>query len=227
MSKSKANQFELNAELRTDLGKGASRRLRQRTGQVPGIIYGAGKNPVSITLKSNEISKATLSEAFYSSIIAVNLAGKVEKAIVKAMQRHPAKDHVMHMDFLRIDDKKELHINVPLHFINEDTCIGVKIGGGKISHTMSEVEVACLPDDLPEYIEVDMLEVQVDQVLHLSDIKLPKGVRIIALSHGADHDHPIAAIHVPKAATADAAADAAIAADAAAAAADKKEADSK
>lgn len=226
MSTTKAKTFELNAEVRTDLGKGASRRLRQRTGHVPGIIYGSGKPPVSITLKSNEIAKSILSEAFYSSIITVNLSGKSEKAVVKDMQRHPAKEYVMHVDLLRVDDKKELHIYVPLHFINEDTCVAVKMGGGKITHNMSEVEIACLPSDLPEYIEVDMLEVQVDQIVHLSDIKLPKGVSIVALAHGEDHDHPIAAIHLPKAAGADAAADAAIAADAAAAsaaAADKKE----
>ena len=218
MSKTKATQFELNAEVRTDLGKGASRRLRQRAGQVPGIIYGAGKDPVSITLKGNEIAKAILSEAFYSSVITVHLGGKSEQAVVKDMQRHPAKDSVMHVDLLRVDDKKELHINVPLHFVNEETCVGVKMGGGKISHTMSEVEIACLPSNLPEYIEVDMLEVEVDQILHLSDIKLPKGVTLVALTHGEDHDHPIAAVHLPKAASADQAADEA-------AAADKKEED--
>lgn len=223
MSKTKAITFELNAEVRSDLGKGASRRLRHRAGQVPGIIYGAGKDPVSITLKTNEIAKSILSEAFYSSIITVHLGGKSEKAVVKDMQRHPAKEFVMHVDLLRIDEKKELHMHVPLHFINEDKCAGVKTGGGKITHLMSDVEVSCLPGNLPEYIEVDMSDLQVDQTLHLSDIKLPEGLRIVALIHGEDHDQPIAALHVPKGVSKDDDADAAAAASASAASAAKKD----
>lgn len=201
-----SQNFELNATVRADVGKGASRRLRRLEGKVPGIIYGAGKEPVSIILKKNEIDKAIMSEAFYSSIITVNLDGKSEKTVIKDMQRHPAKDFVMHIDFLRVDEKKEIHINVPIHYINEDKCVGVKIGGGKINHTMAEVEVSCLPKDLPEYIEVDMTDVEVDQTLHLSDIKCPPGVTIVALTHGADHDHPIAAVHKPKGADEDEAA---------------------
>ncbi len=193
-----STNFELNAESRNDLGKGASRRLRRLEGKVPGIMYGAGQDPVSVTLKGNEVAKAILSEAFYSSIVDINLDGKVVKAVVKDMQRHPAKDHVMHIDLLRIDDKKEITINVPLHFINEEKCVGVKIGGGKITHAMAEVEISCLPANLPEYIEVDMIDAELEQTLHLSDIVLPEGVSIVALSHGADHDHPIAAVHKPK-----------------------------
>jgi large subunit ribosomal protein L25 len=193
-----STNFELNAVTRADLGKGASRRLRRLEGLIPGIIYGAEKKPVSITLKGNEIAKATLSESFYSSIISVKIDGKSQKAVVKDMQRHPAKDFVMHIDFLRINEKKEIQMNVPLHFINEEDCVGVKMGGGKISHTMAEVEISCLPSHLPEYIEVDMIAIEVDQTLHLSDIKLPEGVTMVALSYGEDHDQPIAAIHMPK-----------------------------
>jgi large subunit ribosomal protein L25 len=196
-----SQNFELNATLRADMGKGASRRLRRLEGNVPGIIYGTGKDPVSLTFKGNEIAKAILSEAFYSSIITVNVDGKAEKAVVKDMQRHPAKDFVMHLDMLRIDENKEIQINIPLHFINEEKCVGVKIGGGKISHTMAEVEISCLPKHLPEYIEVDMLEVELEQTLHLSDIICPEGVTIVALTHGEDHDHPIAAVHTPKGGT--------------------------
>ncbi len=193
-----SQKFELNATVRADVGKGASRRLRRIEGNVPGIIYGAGKDPVSIILKKNEIAKGILSEAFYSSILTINLDGTAEKAVLKDMQRHPAKDFVMHVDLLRVDQNKEIHISVPIHYINEEKCVGVKIGGGKINHTMSEVEIACLPKDLPEYIEVDMTAVEIEQILHLSDIKCPAGVTIVALSHGADHDHPIASVHKPK-----------------------------
>jgi len=193
-----STNFELNVVTRADLGKGASRRLRRLEGLVPGIIYGAGQEPVSITLKGNEIAKSILSESFYSSIIDINLDGKAEKAVVKDMQRHPAKDFVMHIDLLRIDMKKELQINIPLHFINEEKCVGVKIGGGKINHLMAEVEISCLPSNLPEYIEVDMLEVELETTLHLSDIALPEGVTIVALTHGDDHDLPIAAVHAAK-----------------------------
>jgi large subunit ribosomal protein L25 len=195
------SNFELNATIRNDIGKGASRRLRRLEGLVPGIIYGGGKNPVNLTFKTNEVSKATASEAFYASIINVKIDGKGEKAVVKAMQRHPAKDFVMHIDFLRVSEKTALQISVPLHFINEDICVAVKTGGGKVNHLMAEVEISCLPKDLPEYLEVDMAEVQLDQTVHLSDIKLPKGVTIVALTHGQSHDHPVASVHKPKAAS--------------------------
>lgn len=198
------SNFELNATNRADVGKGASRRLRRLENLVPGIIYGGGKDPVNLTFKTNEIAKATMNEAFYASIVNVKVNGKAEKAVVKSMQRHPAKDFVMHIDFLRISDSVALHMNVPLHFINEDKCVAVKLGGGKINHLMSEVEISCLPKDLPEYIEVDMAEVLLDQTLHLSDIKLPKGVSIVALSHGQSHDNPVASVHKPKAVVEDA-----------------------
>ncbi len=193
-----SEEFTLNVTVRNDLGKGASRRLRRIEGLVPGIIYGAGKAPLAITLKGNEIARAILHESFYSSILTLNIDGATEKAVVKDMQRHPAKDSVMHMDFLRVNQNKPIHMNVPIHFINEDKCVGVKLGGGKINHLMSEVEISCLPKDLPEYIEVDMTSVEVETTLHLSDIVPPAGVTILALTHGEAHNHPIIAVHKPK-----------------------------
>jgi len=190
-----SNEFQLNAELRSDEGKGASRRLRRLQNKVPAVIYG-GKEPAqSISLRTNELDKALQNEAFYSHILTLTLEGKEQQAILRDLQRHPAKPVILHADFLRVDAAHAIHMNVPLHFINEDICIGVKLQGGAISHQMSDVEIKCLPKDLPEYIEVDMAEVELDNTLHLSDIKMPEGVEIIALTHGADHDLPIANVH--------------------------------
>ncbi len=188
-----SNEFELNAMLRTDLGKGASRRLRRLADQVPAIIYGAGKDPVSITLAHKDIMKAVENEAFFSHVISLNVEKKKEKVILKDMQRHPAKDKILHADFLRIDAKHVLHIKVPLHFINEDKCLGVK-AGGVVSHQLNEIEVACLPKDLPEFIEVDTAELEIGDIIHISDIELPEGVTSIDLSHGADHNLTIASV---------------------------------
>jgi large subunit ribosomal protein L25 len=190
--------FVVNAELRADQGKGASRRLRLHEKKVPAILYGAGKDPVALSLKENEIKKSLENEAFYSHILTVEFDGKQEPAILKDLQRHPSRGDVMHADFLRVDMKKTIHVNVPLHFTNEEACVGVKMGGGKISHQMVEVEVICLPGNLPAFIEVDMTEINIDTILHLSDLKLSEGVTIAALQQGADHDLPICSIHKPK-----------------------------
>jgi large subunit ribosomal protein L25 len=190
--------FVVNAEVRTDKGKGASRRLRRLENLVPAIIYGGNKEPVSLTLKHNEIIKSLESEAFYSHILTVNVAGKEESAILKDLQRHPAREEIMHVDFLRVSKNQPINVHVPLHFTNEEACVGVKMEGGAISHQCSDVEITCLPGDLPEFIEVDMTEVHVETIIHLSDLVLPKGVTIAALQHGEDHDLPVAAVHKPK-----------------------------
>jgi len=190
--------FVVNAELRADQGKGASRRLRLLEKKVPAIIYGAGKDPISLSLKENEIKKSLENEAFYSHVLTIEFDGKSETAILKDLQRHPARGDVMHADFLRVDMDKVIHVNVPLHFTNEDACVGVKLGGGKISHQQLEAEVICLPGNLPEFIEVDMTEVEAESIIHLSDLKLPEGVTLAALQHGADHDLPICSVHTPK-----------------------------
>ncbi len=194
-----SNEFVVNAELREDQGKGASRRLRRLENKIPAILYGGkSKKPVSLSLKDNEIKKSLENEAFYSHILTIKFDGKEESAILKDLQRHPSRGDVMHADFLRVSKNQPIHVHVPLHFTNEEACVGVKMGGGKISHQMVEVEVICLPGDLPEYIEVDMTDVEVETILHLSDIKLPKGVTIAALQHGEDHDLPVASVHKPK-----------------------------
>jgi len=193
------SDFELNAKVREDMGKGASRRLRRLADEIPAIIYGGKKAPQNISMLHKDLAHALENEAFYSHVIVINVDGKAEDVIIKDLQRHPAKARILHADFLRVDKNQKLTVRAPLHFINEDNCVGVKMQGGVISHSMTELEISCLPADLPEYLEVDMTEVEIDQIVHISDIKLPKGVESVALSHGEDHDLPVAAIHKPKA----------------------------
>jgi len=201
-----SNSFELEAELRNDTGKGASRRLRY-AGLVPGIIYGAHKDPVMITLLHNALIHNLEQEAFYSHILSIKLGGKKEKVVLKDLQRHPSKPFVLHADFLRIDEKEAIRVHVPLHFMNEESAAGVK-AGGRISHTLTDVEVSCLPKNLPEFIEVDLVAMEVGQSIHLSEINLPKGVEIPALAQGASHDLAVVAIHAPRAGSDDEAAEA-------------------
>ncbi len=190
--------YVLNAEVREDAGKGASRRLRRLESKVPGIVYGGDKAPLNISIPHKDLIKQLENEAFYSHIVTLNISGNNENVILKDLQRHPAKPLIMHADFLRVSKTHKLHTKVPLHFINDDIAIGVKKQGGLVSHTMTELDITCLPADLPEYIEVDLADVELGQTLHISDIKLPKGVESVALSHGEDHDLPIANIHKAK-----------------------------
>ncbi|QMU61532.1 MAG: 50S ribosomal protein L25/general stress protein Ctc [Gammaproteobacteria bacterium] len=192
--------FTLNAELRNeqDLGKGASRRLRKK-GRVPAVIYGGGEDSVSVTLDHNSLVHSLEQEAFYSHILNVEVAGKSQRAILRDLQRHPYKSTVLHMDLLRVREDTAINVHVPLHFLNEDTCPGVKLDGGVISHNTTEIEISCLPKDLPEFIEVDAGELKLNDSLHLSDIKVADGVTIVELSHGEDHDHVVVSVHVKRA----------------------------
>lgn len=191
--------FNIEAELRTDLGKGASRRLRH-TEKFPAVVYGAGKDPVSLTVDHKKFMHNLENEAFYSHILTLNVGGKEEQVVLKDLQRHPAKIAVLHADFLRVRANEKLHMHVPLHFINADDCLGAK-EGGLVTHSISEVEVACLPKDLPEYLEVDLSSLELDQSLHMSDIIVPAGVELVELSHGAEHDQPVASVHMPRGAS--------------------------
>jgi large subunit ribosomal protein L25 len=193
-----SDQFELHAELRTDLGKGASRRLRRLAGMVPGIIYGGDKASQPLSLNRKDLEKALENEAFYSHVLVVNVGKDKEKAILKDLQRHPAKNRVTHVDFMRIDDNVAIKVHVPIHFINETTCYGVKTQGGMIQHQATDIEVQCLPAAIPTFIEVDMLAVETGQIVHLSDVTLPAGVTSVALALGEDHDLAIASVIAPK-----------------------------
>jgi large subunit ribosomal protein L25 len=189
--------FKLDATVRTDLGKGASRRLRH-AGKVPAIIYGGGKEPTSITLEHNKVFQAQEFEAFYSHVLTINVDGKKEEALIKDMQRHPFKLKVMHIDFLRIVAGELLTVNVPIHFINEDKADAIKLDGGHAEHHMNEIEISCLPKNIPEYIEVDVSNVEMDQTLHLSDITLPKGTESVELTKGEEHDLAVVTIKQAK-----------------------------
>ena len=194
-----AEKFDLIAEIREDQGKGASRRLR-REGKVPAIIYGAGRPARSLVFDHNKVIKELENESFYSSVLNIKVGDKSQAAILKDLQRHPAKMQIMHLDLQRIVEDEDIKMNVPLHFLNEEDAVGVRDGGGKVSHLRTEVEVVCLPKHLPEYLDVDIAELELDQVLNLSDITLPDGVEIPELALGPEHDHPIVSIHVIKAA---------------------------
>ncbi len=190
--------FSIDAQARADMGKGASRRLSHQ-GMVPGIVYGASKDPQAIMLDHNKVIQHIEHEAFFSHILDLTIDGNTEKVVLKDMQRHPAKRMIMHMDFLRVSDKDAIRMHVPLHFTGEDVAPGVKQGGGVVSHLVTDVEVSCLPADLPEYLEIDMSGLELGDSLHLSDIQLPKGVELVELSHGDEHDTAIANIHKTRA----------------------------
>ncbi len=191
-----SNEFVLDAETRSDKGKGASRRLR-RAGKVPAIIYGGEGEAQSVTLEHTQVSHRLENEAFYSHILTLNVDGKPQEAILRDLQRHPVKPIIMHMDFNRISQDRAIHVRVPLHFVNEEQCAGVKQEGGVISKLVTEIEVACLPKDLPEYIDVDLLEVELGSAVHLSEIQVPEGVQISALVSGGD-DVIVVSVHKHK-----------------------------
>jgi large subunit ribosomal protein L25 len=211
-----AHQFTIAAESRRDAGKGASRRLR-RDGKIPGIIYGGGEAPVGIAFDANALHRSFAEEAFLSSILNVTLDGKTLLAVVRDYQPHPARRAVLHLDLQRVVASEELRMTVPLHFINEALSKGVKLGGGSVSRLMTEVEISCLPKDLPEYIAVDIEPLEINDMLHLRDLKLPEGVKIPGLVAHTDSDLPVVHLHVLHAAAEEPAAGAAAGAEAAAA----------
>ena len=192
-----SDDFDLIAEIREDQGKGASRRLRHQ-GMVPAIIYGAGRPPRALAFDHNRVIQQLANESFYSSVLNIKVGEKSQAAILKDVQRHPSKAQIMHMDFQRIVEDEEIKMLVPIHFLGEDVAVGVKQGGGKVQHHMTEVEVVCLPRHLPEYLDLDVAELELDEMLKLSDIPLPEGVTIPALAQGEEADRAVVSIHVIK-----------------------------
>ena len=189
-----AEQIVLCAEFRDDLGKGASRRLRRLEDKVPGVLYGGAVDPLPLSIAYRDLSKAMQEEAFFAQILELAVGDKTQSCVLREVQRHPATEKVQHVDFLRIREDLPLQMNVPLHFLNEESCVGVKLGGGRIAHNLIEVEISCLPRDLPEYIEVDVGELDVGSSVHLSDLELPEGVTIVALGLGEDRDIPVVSV---------------------------------
>jgi large subunit ribosomal protein L25 len=182
-----SDNIQLNAEPREDSGKGASRRLR-RSGLVPAVVYGGDGNPQSISLVQNEFSHELENEAIYTQLIDLKIGQDSEEVILRDLQRHPFKKLIMHADFFRIDKKKTLNVVVPIHALNTEECIGVKGDGGMLTQLVTEIEVVCLPRNLPEYLEIDVAELHLGDILHLSEIKMPEGVEIVALTHGEEQD---------------------------------------
>lgn len=195
-----SDQITLEAKNRVDLGKGSSRRLR-RTGFIPAVIYGGG-DAQSISIEHKEIWKAQESESFFASIINLSVDGKAEPVIIKDLQRHPARDIVLHADFQRADDSVQVVMSIPLHYINTETCQGVKTQGGSLQLDAKLVKVRCVPSKIPEYIEIDMQERMVGEIVHLSDITFPEGVVSVDLALGGDHDLAIAQVKAPRGGTA-------------------------
>jgi len=185
-----ATIHEISAQSRKDEGKGASRRLRH-AGKVPAIVYGANQEPISIQLDHNAVMLATQNEWFYSSILDLKLDGKGQKVLLRDMQRHPFKPIILHLDFLRINEDKAIHLRVPLHFLNQEKSPAGKKSGVVIMHEMNDVEISCLPKHLPEFIEVDLSDLDEGSIVHLSQLKLPVGVEIPELRFGKEHDHAV------------------------------------
>lgn len=190
------SEFEVVAELRSETGTGPSRRYR-KAGKIPAVLYGAEKEVTPLLVNANEIRKQLENEAFFSHILTVKADGRETQAVLKALQRDPATAKVAHLDFLRVSSTQEIQMNVPLHFVNEDSCPGMR-AGGVANHLMVDLIVSCLPKDLPEFIDVDMHAMEIGTAMHLSEIKLPEGVRLSTAIEDAAHDHPVVTVQEPQ-----------------------------
>lgn len=187
--------IEIKAAKRELKGTGASRRLR-RTGMVPGIIYGASKDPISIELNHKDLFYQFRHETFHASILSLDLDGKKEDVLIRDYQMHPYRNEIQHIDFQRVSATEKIHVKVPLHFVNAEIAPGVKTAGGIVAHILTEADVSCLPKNLPEFIEVDLANLQAGHSIHLSEILLPKGVEFVQLAHG--NDAAVATIAKPR-----------------------------
>ncbi len=192
------DQYELTAEPRTNVGKGASRRLR-RTGKVPGILYGTEKEAQNIQLDHNDLMHRLENEAFYSHILTLKLNGKSEEVVLRDLQRHPFKPKLLHVDLQRISATEEISMRVPIHILNEANCPGVRDDKGVVNSLMTQLEVLCLPKDLPEYLEVDIAGMYIGDSVQLSDVVLPEGVQLEILVSGGDPNQSILTIQPPMA----------------------------
>ena len=189
-------QFELNATIRSETGRHAIRRLR-KSGRVPMVVYGSGE-PLNLTVNADELAHHLENEAFYSHILTLKAGGKEERVVLRDIQRHPSKAQILHVDLLRVSDDQEIKVHVPLHFSVQNECVGVKQEGGVVNHLQTDVEVFCLPKDLPEFIPVDISQLHLGHSLHLSDVIVPEGVKLVALSHGDEVDIAIVNVFRPR-----------------------------
>lgn len=188
--------FELGAEFRDDQGKGASRRLRHQ-GKVPAILYGGHRDPRALAVDHQKLVQLLENERFYSSILNLKVGEQSQAAILKDVQRHPARNAILHLDLQRVVETERIRIRIPIHFSGEAIAPGVKSQGGIVSHQKADLDVRCLPKDLPEYVDVDVSGLALNQSLHLSDLKLPEGVELVELAHG--RDSTVVSVHAPRA----------------------------
>lgn len=191
-------EFIINAQKRDKKGTSSSRNIR-RDGMVPAIIYGADTAEETISLNKFEIAKNLDNDAFYSQVLDISLDGKKQQVILRDIQRHPAKREILHMDFQRIKADQKINVTIPIKFVNEDKAPGVKIDGGIVSHLMTELEVVCLPADIPENITVDLIDLPIDKSIHLTELNLPDGVELTLLQHGDDESSDMAVVVIHKA----------------------------
>lgn len=192
-----SQQLEISASPREEVGTAASRRLRRLQDRVPGIIYGGDAAPQPLTVNVHELARVMQNEAFHSQILNVVVDGAGEQAVVRDLQRDPASDKVLHIDFLRVRADRAIQVHVPLHFLNEDDCVGVRMGGN-VSHNLIEVEVSCLPADLPEFMEIDIGDLELGEALHLTDLQPPERVSIVALMYGEERNIPVVSVQAPR-----------------------------
>jgi len=188
-------KIEISATKRVVKGTGASRRLRH-AGSVPGVLYGGGKEPISLDLEQKSLFLQFRHEAFHASILTLNLEGKKESVLLRDYQMHPVRNTIQHIDFQRVNENEKIHVKVPFHFINAEVSPGVKLNGGIVSHIMTEANISCLPKNLPEFIEVDLATIDIGQSIHLSEIKIPDGVEFVQLAHG--NDAAVASVAKPR-----------------------------
>ncbi|MFA6408624.1 MAG: 50S ribosomal protein L25/general stress protein Ctc [Gammaproteobacteria bacterium] len=204
--------FTIIAQNRADVGKGASRRLR-RSDLVPAIVYGAGKEPVNITVEQIKFLQALSNEAFYTRILTLKINDQEEKVVLRDLQRHPYEPRILHADFQRVSTSEKITMRIPLHFKGGDVSPGVKLKGGVVAHLLSDIDIRCLPADLPEYVDVDLSAMDIDQTLHLSDLKLPKNTEIPGLVKDSPNDRAVASVHIPRAVVEETVAPAAVSAE--------------
>ncbi len=196
-----ADSIVINAERREQMGKAASRRLRKKEDKVPGILYGGSDDPIPLVLDHKDLLKAMQDESFFSQILNISVGKTSQQVVVRDLQRNPASEKVTHIDFLRIQADREINVAIPLRFLNEEECNGVKVDGGSISHNLTEIEVSCLPADLPEFIEVDMADLEIGDSIRLSDLTVPENVIIVALAtaeEDRDVDVQVAGVIAPR-----------------------------
>ena len=188
----------IDASQREEVGTSTARRLRRNQDQVPGVLYGGGEEPVHFTIDYRRIAKVVEDEAFFSQILSLSLGDRSEQVVLRELQRHPATEKVVHVDFLRVREDQELQVSIPFHFLNADECVGVRLNGGMVSYNLTEIQVSCLPRDLPEFLEIDLEDLDIGDAVHLSDIELPPGVSFVVLAQGDGRDDQIVNVHMPR-----------------------------